>query len=285
MALKLNKGSGVKAVTPTPAPVAAAPQDSAPYTPPPSGTWFKRGNQVADALKHEEKRIEQKYSGMWRFWLDDPAGEKPKNRELRSTARVTFVDGFVTDQGILDCFMYREHRVFLHGEWTTLVCVGEQEPCPICETGDDPSLVGVFTIIDHTEVKGKKAVYKDRAMLFVAKRHTLRQLQALATPRKGISGWTVQISRVGEKSAAVGDTFDFLEHHNEAYLRKTYVKTDEKTKKTETVYKVADYQKEIRYLSAPELRKLGFGKGSPVGSESGPKDDSAPAGVKVASQL
>lgn len=285
MALKLPTKA---APQPTAQPAAPAPvvhssiSVQQPKAAPASGAWFKRGNATAEALKHEDKRIEEKFSGLWRFYLDDPSSDKPN--KVTST-KITFLDGFLTPEGILDCFMFRDHRVFYHGSWEHFICTSEQEPCPICESGDEPSLVGVFTIIDHRVVKGKKGTYKDRQMLFAAKRHTLRQLQALATPRGGIAGWTVQVSRVGEKSAGVGDTFDFLEHHTEDQLRKMYVKTDPKTKKTETVAKVADYQKEIKYFTAAELRKMSFGKGGPIGSETGPKDDSTPAGANVASQL
>jgi hypothetical protein len=46
--------------------------------------------------------------------------------------------------------MFYEHRVRLNGEWENYICTAEadqSQPCPICEGGDRPSLVGVMTVI------------------------------------------------------------------------------------------------------------------------------------------
>lgn len=260
------------------------PQSAAPSVPAASPTkkpWYVKGDSTAGAIQKEDKRIEEKIANqyrMFRFWL-----------EADKTISVTFVDGGLTDKGVLDCFMYREHQLFLNGKWTNwYVCTAEQEPCPICETGDDPSLVGVFTIIDHSEFKGKKAIYKDTPKLFVAKRGTLKQLQIEATKRGGLSGCTFDVTRSSTEKPNVGDMFSFTVKTDLNELRKKYVKKveDPKTKKVvvKSVFEVANYEEEIKYYPAVELRKLGFGKGTPIGGE-GPVSDAKAAGAAVEEAL
>jgi hypothetical protein len=282
MALTLKKIASLKHPSQPSQPLQPSPQpESASEMQPsqPTGAkWYKRGDEVQTALKQEEHRIEQKFSALWRWYLDK--GE---------TGSLTFVDGFLTKHGILDCFMYREHQIYMNGRWTNwFPCTSESEPCPICESGDEPSLVGVFTVIDHREIKGKKGVYKDTRKLFVAKRVTLKQLQMLASSRNGLAGCTFTVSRVGEQAPNVGDVFDFQKKRPIDELRKLYVrkvKTETGAEEIKTLFVPADYEKEIVYLSAAELRKMGFGKGSPIGSESGPKDIHGPAVSSVADEL
>ncbi len=284
MALNLKKTGKPAAPSAAPSAAQSQPQQSAPATEPvaksssATPSWAKRGDETQTAIKQEDRRIEAKFSSLWRFWL-----------EKGESALVTFVDGPLTPQGILDCFMYREHQIYMNGKWTNwFVCTSEVEPCPICEGGDEPSLVGVFTVIDHREVKGKKGVYKDVPKLFVAKRGTIKQLQALATApgRNGLAGCTFNISRLGEQAANVGDTFDFQQKRDPAELRKLFVKKvkdDKGVEKMQSVFAPANYAKEATYLPAAELRKLGFGKGTHVGGEPGPSE--GPATASAASQL
>ena len=77
---------------------------------------------------------------MRRFYL-------PYNGECQ----VTFLDGVLDDELMLDVPMFYEHQVRLNGKWENFVCVAETEPCPICEKGESRnSLVGILTVIDHT---------------------------------------------------------------------------------------------------------------------------------------
>lgn len=239
-------------------------------------SWYTRGDSTASAIKKEDKRIEEKIANqgrLFRFWI-----------EPEESGAITFIDGDLTKEGILDCFMYREHQLFMGGSWRNwFPCTSEQEPCPICETGDDPSLVGVFTIIDHREFKGKKAVYKDNQKLFVAKRGTLKILQQSATKRGGLAGATFDVTRSSADKANVGDVFDFTEKNEIAVLRKKFVRKN-KDGKPETVFVPADYEEEIKYFPADELRKMGFGKGPPIGGE-GPVSGSKKASKDVEEEM
>ena len=121
-----------------------------PQAQPAKKPWYVRGDATADAVAKEDHRIEEEQSQrgkLFRFWLEK-GGE----------GAITFIDGTLTEKGVLDSFMFREHSLFMNGKWGNIfVCTAEQEPCPICEGGDQPSLVGCFTVIDHRSTPAKKA--------------------------------------------------------------------------------------------------------------------------------
>lgn len=256
MAVTMNKG-GVK--TPAGKPAVASKAGSA--TP----SWAKRGSAAKAEMekydKDAEKHFEEK-NRMWRFWMN-------KNE----SARVTFVDGNLLSDGTLDLLTFREHTVKVNGDWENYVCIAEQEPCPICESGDFPSLVGVLTIIDHREFKGKKSVYKDTPKLYVAKKGTIKLLQQAATKRGGLAGATFEISRLNDNDPNVGGSFDFEGKTAIDVLKKKYVRKFKD--KTVPTFVQADYNKEIVYLPGAKLRQMGFGAGKPIGSESSTSDTEA----------
>lgn len=235
----------------------------------PAASWFKKGDAVAGEITKEEAKVEQKMAQrgkMWRFFMEKGEGPSP----------ITFVDGNLTEKGLLDCSMlYREHHLCLNGKWGNfIVCVAESEPCPACEGGDEPSLVGVFTVIDHREYISKKGdKYTDTAKLFVAKRGTFKLLQQYATKRGGLAGCRFDVSRLGDQAPVVGDGFDFTDKQDIDVLRKKYVRKfiDPNTKQEviKSIFVPANYEDEIIYRTAAEIRALGIGK-TPIGGETGP---------------
>jgi hypothetical protein len=215
--------------------------------------WMKRGDDAAVSLKQaeaESKAKSMQNKSMWRFRLND--GEE---------ARVTFVDGELTKNGNIDWLTYREHQVFMNGKWNNhFVCTEPAEKCPICESGDSPSWVAVLTVIDHREYKSKKdpgKSYKNQPRLFVMKQQTAKLLQNLGEKRKGLAGCTFDILRAGDKSPAVGSSFDFIEKNSVKDLQAQFMEKDEHGK-MKTVFVPADYEKEIVYRSAKELMQFGF---------------------------
>ncbi len=217
-------------------------------------SWMKKGAAAKEALQHEEAAAElraQERGKLWRFWM--PEGED---------RTITFLDGGIDDEGMLDILMYYEHNIRVNGNWEQFVCTAEADqtqPCPICEKGDKPSLVGVMTIIDHSEHKVKNGpnagkVIKNTRKLFVAKRNTIMQLTKLAAKRGGLTGCTFDVSRVGENSASVGSQFDF--QHKFSNRQEIMDKFDLK----EEDVMPANYAEEIRYRSPEELIELGVGK-------------------------
>lgn len=211
-------------------------------------SFLKRGAAAHNALKKENVKAETRDKNrVMRFWLPDEA-----------TTEITFLDGGLSEDGLLDIVMYYEHQIYMNESWQNwFVCTSEQEPCPVCEGGDNPALVGVMTVIDHKEYEDRKGkTHVNERRLFVAKRHTIKQLQVLATKRKGLNGCRFDVTRTGENSAAVGSVFDFTEKVTAAALKKSY-------KENAQPY---DYEKVIPYLDAKKLRQLGFGS-MPVGAD------------------
>jgi hypothetical protein len=229
-------------------------------------TWMKMGAEStalakADALAQEMRKNQQ--GKLFRYWM--AVGEE---------GRATFVDGVLTNEGYLEPPRYYEHQLFLNGSWQNwFVCPQMTAPhlgetCPVCLSKDTPSLVSVFTVIDHREFISKKdptKKYKDTLKLFVAKSSTMEMLQKIASKKGGLAGCTFDISRIGDKSPPVGSMFDFVEKQELDVLQQKYTReeVDPKTnaKMIKSIFVPADYEKEIEFLSAEELMKLGLGAG------------------------
>jgi len=225
-------------------------------------TFLKKGSESHAAhaqAEAEAKARKDAASSPYtnRFWL-------PDGKETQ----ITFLDGGLTPEGLLDCVSYKEHQLKLNNNWRNwFVCIEEHEPCPICETGDYSSLVSAFTVIDHTSFTDSQGhVRQHERRLFVCKRDTFKLLQKKATKFGGLEGVTFDVSRIGDKAPNVGSDFDYVEKHTLAEIRKKYgLKTDgDEDKKIGLPYKYADI---IPYRSAEELQKLGFGEVPVVGAE------------------
>lgn len=241
-----------------------APQPQQQHSAPaPTAPWFKTGKEAKAAVEEADRKTEEKREAAgraWRFYLKE--GEE---------ARVTFVDGELDADGLLRNPVFKEHNLMQNGRYGNFfVCTSDQEPCPICEGGDEPALVQAFTIIDHREVKSKDQTktYTNMRRLFVAKRNVMKLLQSKAGKQGGLVGCTFDVMRSGSNAPNTGDSFDFVEKNTLADLQGYFQKEDEKTKQKETYFVPLNYAEEISYHDAAELRKMGYGSGSPVGSES-----------------
>lgn len=256
MAISVGKKSG--SVSNTPAKVSG----SAP-------SWMMKGKASKEALAEEEAKAEvakAEMNKMFRFWLN-----------VGQETSITFLDGNLDSEGVLDCLTFYEHTIQFAGGWKTMVCTasGTQggEPCPICEAGDSAKLVAVFTVIDHSEFKGKNdKVYKDTPKLFVATRSTLKILQKIAAKQGGLAGVTFDVSRNGDKEPRVGGMFLPTQKRSLEELTETYGPDK---------VKVADYQSEIVYRTRDELLKMGIGKQTTTIGQA----DIAPASSSVSDEL
>jgi len=196
----------------------------------------------------------------FRFWMPDGAETK-----------ITFLDGELSEAGLLDVPRYWEHNLQLGGSWKNwFPCTKDEEPCPICDI-KQPALVYAFTIIDHTkwaEKKDTSKVHEHERKLYICKSDTFKRLSKLAAKRGGLAGCTFDVSRIGDKAENVGNDFDFTEQLSLKELRKKYGL--EKKGKTENnkVCQPYDYDEVIKYHTAAELREMGLGSGeAPVGTE------------------
>jgi len=210
-------------------------------------SFMKKGKDAAVAMKNEEKIQKERQNQVWRFWMPDD-GE----------TQLTFLDGHLDEDGMLDCPMWYEHNLQIAGKWGNhFTCVKEEEPCPLCDQAGSYLAAG-FTVIDHTAYKSKKSgkVVKDTIKLFVCKQATLKLLQKIATKRGGLAGITFDVSRTGDNSANVGNMFDYLDQNKLPELQKEFGSTK---KGEEKIIAPLDYGKQVIYRNADELRKLGFG--------------------------
>lgn len=224
----------------------------------PKLSFIKRGKEASTTMAQEEAKAEMRSKNkVFRFWM-------PKDTD----AQITFLDGDLDGDQLLDVPFYHEHQVNMNGSWDNhFICTQDTEPCPICEGGLSPSYVGIFTVIDHSEYKSKKdgKLHKDNVKLLVAKRDTIKLLQKIAIKRGGLRGCRFDVSRTGDKSPSVGSAFDFTEKLTEAQLQKQYPDK----------FQPVNYEEYLAsiYSEAKELRKLGFGStNTPVGGESADPD-------------
>jgi hypothetical protein len=234
-------------------------------------SWLKKGSESADLQKKAEAEAEiqkQSKGKLWRFFIKE--GEE---------AKITFLDGDLSDQGFLLPPRFYEHMVKHNGKWTNFVCPEKTNPhsgekCPICESGDKPALVAVFTIIDHRISTSGDKTYKDQKRLYAVKQQTFEMLNKLAIKRDGLTGTTWDVSRIGDKSPAAGNMFDFMGKASVDELQKTYVETVEidGKKVVQTYATPAVYEEEITYHTGDELRQL-FGASPAVAAGKGASQD------------
>lgn len=219
--------------------------------------WLQKGADSEELAKKAaaEAEIQKSSKGkMFRFWIKE--GEE---------AKITFLDGDISDQGFLLPPRFFEHMVKVNGKWTNFVCPEKTNPhsgekCPLCATNEKAALVAVFTIIDHrvtSSTDGTKT-YKDQRRLYLVKQQAYEMLNKLAVKRGGLTGTSWDVSRVGDKSPASGNMFDFIEKNDMTELQKVYRETIEVDgKKVEQTYATpANYDEEIVYHTGEELGKL-----------------------------
>lgn len=232
-------------------------------------SFLKKG--AAAHAEMEKADLAQAASyGAQRFWIKDG-----------SEARITFIDGGLVN-GLVDAVSFYQHGIPRVGRkgYDDYVCTQETEACPICEGGGVPSLVFAFTILDHREYEdknGKKHQYEKR--LYVCKRDTMKLLQKKAEKmtengqsKNGLVGVTFDVTRIGEKSPQVGNSYDFVACTPiEEIADGCGLKLDDVSP--------YDYSTDIKYFSAAELRKMGFGVSS---SSVGSADTKALAGESKA---
>ncbi len=227
-------------------------------------SWMKRGDAAQEALGDEEKRAEQRRAEsqqMFRFRMKE-----------EETCHITFLDGDLDKDGLLDVPMIYEHALWYGGRFRPFACTQEKEPCPLCELGTSNNyLVGFMTVIDHREFQGKRRVYENSPKIFAAKRTTLKLMQKLATKRKGLAGCTFEVSRTSDKDPAVGNMFEWEEPKRTLAEVAKLIESD-------APVGPADYEKEISYYTADELIKMGVGKtAKSIGAEaSGTTPDNIP---------
>lgn len=196
-------------------------------------------------------------NSIYRFWM--PEGSEQK---------ITFLDGNLSEAGLLDVPRYWEHNLQLGGNWKNwFPCTKDEEPCPICDL-KQPALVYAFSIIDHRKWEDKNdKVHEHERKLYICKGDTFKRLSKIAVKREGLAGCTFDVSRIGDKAENVGNDFDFCEQLTLKKLIKKYGLEKKGKAENNKVCLPYDYDEVIKYHTAEELREMGLGSGSaPVGS-------------------
>lgn len=225
--------------------------------------FMKKGTEGEQLTKQADADTERRKAAgggsVFRYWMPDG-----------SEKQITFLDGELSEAGLLDVPRYWEHQLKLGDSWKNWYpCTKDEEPCPLCDI-KQPSLVYALTIIDHSEWEDKKdKVHEHERKLYICKGDTYKRLSKIAAKRGGLTGCTFDVSRIGDKAEAVGNDFDFVEKLS---LKKIAKKYGLETKGKAENNKVAlpyNYDDVIEYHTAEALREMGLGSGEkpPVGSE------------------
>ena len=275
MALTFAKKAAAATATQAPAQQEAAPPQDKPKA---SGgmSFMKRGADAKKAAAEEEYKAEERRAAANRM--------RPFKLGYNEDCQITFLDGKLDADGVLDIPRYYEHTIQVGGDWKTFVCTAEidtSQPCPICAMNTEQSrrsLVGVMTVIDHTphtilNGPNKGKVIQNTRKLFVAKRLTIKLLTKYAVKRGGLAGCTFDVSRPDEKNAAVGESFDFVQKFGS--LSEIAAKWSLKLEDVQP----ANYEEEFTFRTPEQLIALGVHKaqlntkGYKSGKTSNLKDD------------
>lgn len=215
-------------------------------------SWLKQGSQAKEAFATDEARAEAaklEASKMWRFRMD------PQEEFL-----VTFLNGELDSDAILDVPAVIEHTVETPGRWKSYVCTADNEPCPICEANKyRPTTVGMLTILDHTRHKimgGPKRgqIIEHQRKLYPAKRGTIKILTGRAKKHDGLAGCQFKIGRTDGQAPAVGNEFEFIRKFS------TYDEIAETYGLTLDDVLPAVVTDELIYYTADELIAMGLGR-------------------------
>ena len=212
------------------------------------GGFLKSGKAALAMMEKAQAEAEMRKNSVgkaFRFWL------KPGD-----DAHLTFLDGKIDPAtGLLDIPYANEHRIKVGSKWEDFICIEDEEPCPLCAAGEKRAFVGYLTVIDHrgyeTEKDGKKVKVEHARRLYVAKTETLKQLTKIAEKREdGLVGRTFEVSRTGDKKAAVGDLFDHVAEHSVEEIVEAFGDEGQPI----------DYNAELPYVTAAQMKELGIGK-------------------------
>lgn len=163
-------------------------------------TWFNNDEGF------EAQRPKKNYVN--RFWM-------PKDSEKT----ITFVDDTTVLCGettITSPLFIEEYQINLNGHWRNwFTRPFKPEDDLLKEMGYRASRVAIFTIIDHSEWTDKKGtLHKDELKLFVVKRSApiYKQIEKLMGRHGSLRGRQFNVSRMGDKSPAVGSMLEYLDH-------------------------------------------------------------------------
>lgn len=210
-------------------------------------SWYQTGKQGEERSKHVEEEMQSRF-GPPRFWLKPP-----------KSAHITFLD--------TEGFHMYEHNLYRGGQWGNyFTCIQDFDNCPLDESGDRPSYVAVFTIIDHSEYvsqrTGKKI--KNVKKLLVLKPRAFNKVKLRRETQKGnLTHCIFKVTRGSNDECATGEDFEFLGRTTKEKLMSI---APQDPKLQADWLKPFDYMKIFEPKDATFLRQL-VGTKAPVGSD------------------
>jgi len=183
--------------------------------------WYSTGKDAenrfaADEARKEESKKRREEGYIKRWWI-------PVTRSDDLGQELVFVDACWESEEYVAPFTYMEHNLKLNGTWRNwFTCLeGEKDSngrpviCPICSSGDRPSLVAAYTIINRNSYAKKDGstgnANKDELNLFVCKSKVQKDLRRKTVSHKGLRGCAFHAIRGTSESANTGDLFEFKE--------------------------------------------------------------------------
>lgn len=157
------------------------------------------------------------------------------------------------------------------GKWGTVTgCIQDEDNCPICEDGSDAYYAMFLTIIDLTEFQDRNDnTHEFSRKLLVVKpgqqKKFLRRFEKDGTLR----GALFEVSRDGDRDAAIGNDIEFLETVPEEELEEDYIrewKNHDGKVVVEDCSEVFDYEELFPPVTADDLMEYATGSSHSPGS-------------------
>lgn len=229
--------------------------------------FLKRGADAQSALAAQQAKMDAN-NLPWRFRIP------PKN--IGDDFSLTILDGGLNEDGFLDGAYWAEHTCFIGGRYENFVCIAEQEPCPICESNENASMVLGLTVVDWTPFtfkQGPRAGLTIPCSLkaLICKQTTMKVLQKQATKRGGLEGCMFEVSRSSDKSPAVGDMYEFVEKYPISDIQEEINKRCKEAGVDPFKAEPIDFAQFLEPIcfDAKQLRQRGFGAGKTLSGVAG----------------
>lgn len=151
-----------------------------------SGSWMKTGFQAASKEMAGNKAKQGSFTPD--FWLKD--GDDAMVR-------------FLSNEPI----SIYQHRIQNGGKWVTSTCL--RDGCPLCEAGNKPQFVGVFSIIDRRKEEwvdkntGKKVSRQNTVKMWRCGTRVMGSLEKLTARRGSLMGYDISVSRTGTSTDTI----------------------------------------------------------------------------------
>lgn len=218
----------------------------------PKRSWFQTGAEgVARTKAHmEEQQRRLESSGPRRFYL-----------KYDTSAMVTFLDNMT--------FFLFEHNMKIGNNYHNyFTCIQDMDNCPLCDADNNPSRIGVATVINHAEwVDNKGNTHKNEKQLFVCKGTALEKMLRQIDKRDGDLAFCVYDMARGKtkNECATGEDFEWRGRVSKAKLKAAKNIIPEGANPDEFLTPF-NYQEIFAPKSTEELRKIAGGE-APVGGE------------------